>query len=70
MTRKLFSADLRVGPADLARGSVFLQTYRCLPEGHWRDPRVPPAGPELYNGCSFLAEGLSGVIIPTSERIS
>ena len=40
MTRELFSADPRVGPADLARGSVCLQTYSCLAEGHSRDPRV------------------------------
>ena len=30
----------RIGPADLVRGSVFLQTYSCLPEGRSRDPRV------------------------------
>ena len=41
-TRELFSADPRVGPADLARGSVFLKTYSCLPEGHSRDPRSCP----------------------------
>ena len=34
------SADPRFEPADLARGSVFLQTYICLPEGHSRGPRV------------------------------
>ena len=43
MTRELFSADPRVGPADLARGSVFLQTDSCLPEGHSLDPRVLPS---------------------------
>ena len=48
MTRELFSADPRVGPADLTRGSVLLQTYSCLPEGHSRDPRSRPTGPKLY----------------------
>ena len=44
MTRELFSADPRVGPADLARGYFFLQTYSCLSEDLTRDPRVRPAG--------------------------
>ena len=69
MTRELFSADPRAGPADLARGSVFLQTCSCLPEGHSRDPRVLPAGPKLYHTCRFLPEGLFRADIPNSERI-
>ena len=48
MTRKLFSADPRVGPADLARGSVVLQAYSRLPEGDSRDPQIRPVGPKLY----------------------
>ena len=41
MTRELFFADARVGPADLARRSVFVQTYSGLPESHYPcDPRV------------------------------
>ena len=40
MTGELFSAGPRVGPANLARGSVFLQTYSCLPESNFRDPWV------------------------------
>ena len=70
MTRELFSADPRVGPADLTRGSVFLQTYSCLPEGHSRDPRVLSAGPKLYHACRFLPEGLSRADVPNSKRIS
>ena len=69
MTRELFSADPRVGPADLARGSVFLQTYSCLPEGHPRDPRAGPAGPKFYNTCRFLPEALSRGDTPNSERV-
>ena len=63
MTRELFSADPRVGPAALARGSVLLQTYSCLAEGHYRGPRV-------RNTCRFLREGLSRGDTPNSERIS
>ena len=69
MTRDLFSADPRVRPADLARRSVFLQTYSCLPESHSRDPRVWPAGRTLNNTYRFLPEGLSRAV-PNSERIS
>ena len=70
MTRELFSADPRVGPTCLARGSDFLQTYSGLPEGHSRDPRVLPGGPKGYDTCSFLPEGLSRGDTPNSERIS
>ena len=70
MTRELFSTDPRVGPADLACGSVFLQTYSYLPEGRSRDPRVLPAGLKRYNACRFLPEGLSRSDTPNSERIS
>ena len=70
MTRELFSADPRVRPADLARGSVSLQTYSCLPEGHSRDPRVRPAGPNLCITCRFLPEGPSRADTPNFERTS
>ena len=70
ITSELLSADPRVGPADLAGGSVFLKTYSCLPEGHSRDPRGRPAGPKLYNTCRFLPEGVSRADIPNSDRIS
>ena len=44
MTRELFSADPRVKPADLARGSAF---FKLTAEGHCRAgaPRVGPADP-------------------------
>ena len=70
MTCELFSADPRVGPADLARRFVFLQTYSCLPEGHSGDPRVLPAGSKLYDSCRLYPEGLSRADVPNSERIS
>ena len=70
MTRELFSANPRVGPAGLARRSVLLQTYGCLLEGHSCDPRVRLAVPKLYNTCRFLPEGLPRADIPNSERIS
>ena len=49
---------------DLARGSVVLQIYSCLPEGHPRDPRV-----RNYT-CRILPEGLSRADTPISERMS
>ena len=70
MTRELFSADPRVGPTDLARGSVFLQMYSFPSEGHSRDPRVVPAGPNWYDTCRFLPEALSRGDTPNSERKS
>ena len=44
---RVFAADPRTGPTDLARGSVLLQTCSCPTEGQSRDPRVRPAGSKL-----------------------
>ena len=46
MSRVGSGHDPRVGHADLTRGSAFLQTSSCLPDGHSRDPRIRPAGPK------------------------
>ena len=70
MTRELFSADPRVGPAYLAGGSVTLQICGCLPKGHSRDPRVLPAGSKSYYTCLFLPDGLSRADAANFERIS
>ena len=70
MTRELFSADPRVGPAYLAGGSVILQSGRCLPKGHSRDPRVLPAGWKLYYTCRFFPDGLLRAEVANFERIS
>ena len=71
MTRELFSADPWVRSAVLNCGSVCLQSYSCLPQGHSsRDPWVVSAGPKLYYACHFLPEGPSHADISNSERTS
>ena len=56
MTRELFSADPRVKPSDLARGSAFFE-LTAVSEGHCRvgAPRVRPADPYIIQNLPLAA---------------
>ena len=58
------------GPQIRIFANVQLPDEGPPPEGHARDPWVLPVGPELYNTCRVLPEGLSRGDTPNTERIS
>ena len=67
-TRKLFSADPRVGPADLAGGSVFSQTYSCLPEGESSKIVTRGSGPRVRSYTTLPASCLKASLVPIIFR--